>query len=141
VDTTTTWLRTSSIKPRRRRQHVASILAGTIAALYAMLFAGVLIIAGATDAERGILGVAAAVFAVVAGLLWWRRSRLLWAAAAVLQVVLGWMYLAIAPDRDPAFEMWGVTIRVVSLVLLVVLVRMLIAERRERKVGRPRAPR
>lgn len=137
MGTTTTSPRSSGSRLRPRFQHVAAGLAGMIAVLYGLLFAGVLGLEGATDGELGILGVAAAVFAVLAGLLWWRASRLLLAAGAVLQVLLGWMYLAIAPDRDPAFEIWGVTIRVVSFVLLVALIRMLLTERQERKDSRP----
>lgn len=136
MDTLVTSSRSSSRWHRTRAQYVAGGLAGTIAVLYGLLFVGVLAIDGAADAERGILGVAAAVFAVLAGLLWWLRSRVLWAATAALQLLLGWMYLAIAPDRDPAFETWGVTIRCVSLVLIIVLVRLLVTERRERRADR-----
>ncbi len=136
MGTTTTSPRISRSGPRPRIQQVAAGLAGTIAVLYGLLFAGVLPLEGATAGELGILGVAAAVHALIAGLLWWRRSRVLWAAAAVLQVVLGWMYIAIAAERDPAFEIWGVTIRVVSVVLLVVLIRLLLTERRERRASR-----
>ena len=134
--TTTAPSRSSSTVPRWRPQHIAASLSGTIAALYGLLFAGVLPLERATTGELGILGVAGAVHAVIAGLLWWRSSRLLWAAAATLQVLLGGMYLAIAPDRDPAFEIWGVTIRVVSLVLLVALIRLLLSDRRERTAAR-----
>ena len=136
MDTSTASPRRSGTASRWRLQLIASLLAAAIAALYGLLFAGVLPLEGATAGELGILGVAGAVHAIIAGLLWWRRNRLVWAAAAVLQVLLGWMYLAIAPERDPAFEIWGVTIRVVSLVLLVVLIRLLLTERRERKANR-----
>jgi hypothetical protein len=132
MGTTTTPRRVAS-RARSRVQGIAAGLAGVIAVLYGLLFAGVLGIEGATDGELGILGVAALVFAALAGLLWWLRSRVLWTGAAVMQLLLGWMYLAIAPDRDPAFEIWGVTIRAVSLLLLVALIRLLLTERRERR--------
>jgi hypothetical protein len=32
------------------------------------------------------------------------------------------MYVAVAPERDPAFEVWGLTIRGLSFVLIVLLV-------------------
>lgn len=116
-------------RERSPLQRLAVALAGAVAVLYGLLFAGVLTLEGATDGERGILGVAAAVFAVLAGLLWWRASRLLWGIGAALQLLLGWMYLAIAPDRDPSYEVWGLTIRGVSLALLVVLVALLVRAR------------
>jgi hypothetical protein len=117
---------------RHVHQRLAVLIAGVIALLYGLLSTGVLPIAGATDAERGILGVAGAVFAVLAGLLWWRCSRVLWVGAVALQLLMGWMYLAIAPDRDPSFEVWGVTIRVLSLTLVLVLVRLLVVSRGDR---------
>ena len=123
---------TSTTAPRLALQRVATIASGAIALLYALLFLGVLGIEGASDAERGILGAAAAVFAALAGLLWWRRSRLLWVGAAGLQLLLGWMYLAIAPERDPSFELWGITIRLLSLVLLGAVIGLLVAARRDR---------
>ena len=122
----------SATAVRTPLQRLATGSAGAIAVLYGLLFIGVLDVGQATDAERGILGVAAAVFVVLAGLLWWRRSKLLWAFAAALQLLLGWMYLAIAPERDPSFELWGVTIRLVSVVLLVAVVGLIVADRRAR---------
>jgi hypothetical protein len=45
------------------------------------------------------------------------------------------MYLAIAPDRDPAFEVWGVSIRALSFVLVVVIVKLWLEARRDRGGG------
>jgi hypothetical protein len=109
---------------RPRLQLVAAALAGAIALLYGLLYLGVLSIAGATDGERGILGVAAGLFVVLGALLWWRRSRVLWGAITAIQVLMGWMYVAIAPDRDPSFEVWGLTIRVVSVGLLFAVLKL-----------------
>lgn len=99
-------------------------MAGAIALLYGLLYLDVLSIVGASDGERGILGAAAGAFALIGVLLWWRPSRLLWVTVAGVQVMMGWMYLAIAPERDPSFEMWGITIRVLSLGLLVAVAKM-----------------
>jgi len=117
-------------------QRVATGIAGGIALLYALLYAGVLEIPGASAEELGTLGVAAVVFAVLAALLWWRRSRLLWAGTVAIQVVMGWMYLAIASERDPSFEVWGISIRVLSLGLVVALVALLVTDRRPRGADR-----
>jgi hypothetical protein len=117
---------------RSRLQLVAVACSAAIALVYLALFTGLLDLPGAETGELGILGVAGGVFAVLAGLLWWLHSRVLWAIGAVLQVLLAWMYVAVAPEREPAFEVWGVTIRALSLALLVALVSLLVAGRRER---------
>jgi hypothetical protein len=113
-------------------QLVAVACSAAIALLYLALFTGVLALPGAEPGELGILGVAGGVFAVLAGLLWWLRSRVLWATGAVLQALLGWMYVVVAPERDPAFEVWGLTIRAISLVLFAALVALLVTARRDR---------
>ncbi len=111
---------------------VAAGTAALIAVVYGLLFADVLSIAGATAGDRGILGVAGAVFLVLAVLLWLVRSRWLWAGAALLQVLLAVMYLAVAPERDPSFEVWGLTIRALSAVLLITLLALIAGTLRRR---------
>jgi hypothetical protein len=113
-------------------QRVAAAVAGLIALLYALLSAGVLEIPGASSEELGILGAAAGVFVVIAWMLWRWHSRILWIAVAGIQVLMGWMYLDIAPDRNPSFEVWGVTIRAVSVVLVVTLIALLLTDHRAR---------
>jgi hypothetical protein len=113
-------------------QRIATAVAALIALVYGLTYAGVLRISGASTEELGILGVAATVFVAQAVLLWWRRSRMLWAAVAALQVLMAWMYIAIAPERDPSYEVWGITIRVLSLGLLAAVVGLLLTARRDR---------
>jgi hypothetical protein len=110
-----------------RRLAVASSAA--IAVLYLAIASGILSVGRAEVGELGVLGVAGGVFAALAVGLWRLRRRWLWAAAAVLQVLLAGMYVAIAPDRLPPYEVWGLTIRGLSLLLLVALVRLLFARR------------
>jgi hypothetical protein len=111
---------------------VAGVVALVIAGLYGLLFFEVLVVAGTEDAGRGILGVAAVVFAVLAVLMWSVRSRVVWIVAALLQVLMAGMYLVVSTDRDPPFEVWGLTARGLSLVLLASLVAMLVMDRRNR---------
>jgi hypothetical protein len=101
-----------------RLRIVAAVVAAVMSLLYLAIFAGVLSVGRAETGELGILGVAGALFAVLAVLLWRLRSRPLWAGVAALQVLLFVMYVAIAPERDPSYEVWGVLIRVLSVVLL-----------------------
>jgi hypothetical protein len=42
------------------------------------------------------------------------------------------MYVAVAPERDPSFEVWGLTIRILSVVLFVAVVAMLLGSRKDR---------
>jgi hypothetical protein len=114
-----------------RLRRPAAMLAAAISVLYLLIFAGVLSVGRAEAGELGILGVASGVFAVLAILLWRVRSRLLWAGAGLLQVLLTWMYVAIAPERDPSFEAWGLTIRGLSMVLLVLLAGLLLGARKK----------
>jgi len=44
--------------------------------------------------------------------------RLLWVLGAILQVLVIAMYFNVAPQRTPAFEAWGIRIRVAQFILL-----------------------
>jgi hypothetical protein len=105
-----------------------------IAVLYGLIWAGVLtVVAESEVGELGILGVAGVVFLVLAALLWRFASRVLWAGAAILQALMIWMYVAIGAERDPAFEVWGISIRVLQVALIGVLVALLVHRARERR--------
>jgi hypothetical protein len=107
-----------SAPPRR----IAVAVALVIALVYLLIYAGVLSIGAAEAGELGVLGVAGLVFAGIALLLWRTSSRAVWVGVVGLQLVMGAMYVAVAPDRDPAFEVWGLLIRVLSLILVVAVV-------------------
>ena len=121
------------IAPKRapdRVRGLAAVTAAVIALLYLAIYAGLLSVGRAESGDLGVLGVAGGLFAVLAIALWRIRSRLLWAGVAGLQVLLGVMYVAVAPERDPAFEVWGILIRVLSVILVAALVTMLLGARR-----------
>jgi hypothetical protein len=48
--------------------------------------------------------------------------RVLWILGATLQLVVVWGYFAVAPDRTPAYEAWGITLRIIQLPLFAALV-------------------
>jgi hypothetical protein len=136
MNTITTRPTTTAPTVRDRSTQLRRLAATTSAAMavvYGLIYAGVLSVGRAEVGELGILGVAGAVFAVLAVLVWAVARPALWAAAAVLQVALAGMYVAIAPERDPAYELWGLTLRALSLVLLVALVALLVEHRRGRR--------
>jgi hypothetical protein len=118
--------------PRSPWRTVAVAASALIAGVYLLIFAGVLSVGRAEAGDLGILGVAGGVFVVMALLLWRVRSRLLWAGVAGLQLMLTAMYVAVAPERDPSFEVWGLTIRILSVVLFVAVVAMLLGSRKDR---------
>ncbi len=117
-------------------QRTAAGIAGLIALLYGLIWAGVLpAVAGAESGEVAILGVAGVVFLVLAVLLWRFAGRLLWLGTAILQVTMIGMYVVISAEREPAFEVWGLSIRVAQVALIGVLVALVVRATRQRRNG------
>ncbi len=117
-------------------RHTAAGISLLIAVLYGLIWSGVVdVVRDAEPGELGILGVAGVVFVALAALLWWSTSRLLWLGTATLQVLMIWMYIAIGAERDPAFEVWGISIRVAQVVLIGVLIALLVRSVRARRHG------
>ena len=81
------------------------------------------VIAGPTEQvagdQLGFALPAAGVYAFGAFLLWRFDRRVWWIAGAILQALVIAKYFLVAPQREPAFEVWGITIRVLKLALLV----------------------
>lgn len=122
-----------------RLDGVAASIAVAIALLYGSIATGLVELPGAGAEERAILGAAGAV-SVALALLLLRPRRWVWAVVVVVQLTSFAMYLAIATDRDPAFEPWGIAIRALSVVLVVVVVRRWFLTARGR-LESPRPPR
>lgn len=117
-------------------RRAAAGLSVVIAVLYGLIWAGVLsVVTEAEVGELGILGVAGLVFLALAVLLWRFASRVLWVGAVVLQLAMIWMYVVIGAERVPAFEVWGITIRVAQVALIAVLVALFVRATRQRRSG------
>ncbi|MFP4636118.1 MAG: hypothetical protein ACLFRD_09670 [Nitriliruptoraceae bacterium] len=115
-------------------RRVAAGIAALIAVTYGLIWTGVLsVVIEAEPGELGVLGFAGAVFLVLAALLWRFAGRLLWAGTAVLQALVIWMYVVVGAERDPAFETWGISIRVAQVALIGVLVALLVRSPRSPK--------
>jgi hypothetical protein len=125
---------TTSLRPRRAgvdptRRHLRAIAAAASAAM-ALLYAAIALhlvtvvdgpAAEVASIQLGFATPAAAMFALGAFLLLHYDDRRLWAVGLVLQVLVFAVYLAVAPDRQPAFELWGVALRVLQVGLAVPL--------------------
>lgn len=117
--------------PRFRGPAVAAATA--IGLVYGAIYLGVVEVGRADPGELGVLGAAGLIHLALAGLLLVSDSRLVWGGIALFQIAIGAMYFGVAPDRDPAFEIWGLTIRALSAVLVVVLIASLIDAWRHRR--------
>jgi hypothetical protein len=120
----------------RGLRHVAAALAAVTAVLYAAIASGVVTVldgpAEEVAATQMSFALPAAVTYAAGVLLLLRYDRwIVWALGAVLQVMVIAAYFNVASERMPAFETWGITIRVLQIALLVVLVALAI---------RPRSP-
>jgi hypothetical protein len=106
-------------------RYVAIGASAAAAALYLGIGLGVLDIGSAEGTDPALFefgALMAAVFGITAVLLWFIRARVLYAAVAVLQVVVLLGYVAAASYREPAFDLWGALIKVAQVVILVAVV-------------------
>jgi len=110
---------------RRAIRYGAAVVSGGIAAIYLLIGLGVLTVISpaADDPSMAVFGFSAgSAFLLGAFLLVAFDRRVLWILGAVLQVLVVWGYFAVAPDRTPAFEVWGITLRIIQLPLFAALV-------------------
>ena len=108
-----------------RVQTIAVVAATVTAVLYFLIGLGVLWVGTSTSSDTTDLGafgaIVGTVFAITALLLARLRSRLLWAAVALLQVVVIVGYIAVGSARSPAFEAWGLLVKACQVVILVAM--------------------
>jgi hypothetical protein len=100
----------------------AVALAAATTALYAVV--GLAVVDISNKAENGPivpLVMTAFVFAALTVLLALRPRRVSYLTGAALCAVAIVGYFVIAPSRDPSFEAWGLSIKVVQVVLLAAL--------------------
>jgi hypothetical protein len=130
-------VRDEPLRDRRRVRYAAAAASALTAVLYFGIGAGVLEVvdeAAANGRDMVQFGVSAgAAFVVGTILLLAFDRRLLWLLGALLQLGVVGMYFAIATQRTPSFEVWGVLIKVLQLALLAGLV-YLVARPRTRDV-------
>jgi hypothetical protein len=106
---------------RRTVRLTAAIASAAMAFIYFLIGLGVLNIGGSKSGEMVDLTVfgfsAGAAFLILAGLLAFTDRRWIWALAAVFQAFVYLVYFGVAAGREPSFEMWGLTLRVIQVVV------------------------
>lgn len=110
---------------RRNIRYVAAALAATIALIYFLIGAGVITVVSpvAGDNSMVVFGASAGTaFLLGAALLFAFDRQMLWIVGAVLQLLVVWGYVAVAPDRTPSFEAWGISLRILQIPLFASLV-------------------
>jgi hypothetical protein len=113
---------TAAQKQRRTIRYLAAAIAAITAVVYLLVGFGVLRVVdhASPDAppllDFGLM--AGAAFGLGALLLLTLDNRILWWLGALLQVGVIVMYVVVGQDRTPAFEIWGIAIKVLQAVLL-----------------------
>lgn len=106
---------------RRTIRYIAAALCAVTALLYALIgFHVVTVLDGGAEQTWGLAPAIA--YALGAVLLIAYDRRLLWILGAVLQVFVIYTYFNLASQRAPAFEVWGIVIRVIQVLILASLV-------------------
>jgi hypothetical protein len=97
-----------------------------MAVIYLLIGLGVLGIGTSTSAEAvdlALFGLSAGIaYVVLALLLTFTDHRWLWILAALVMLWVYVIYLSTSGTREPPFELWGVTLRVIQLPLLAALI-------------------
>ena len=103
-------------------RHIGAAAALLMAGIYYLIGLGVLNVGGAANGAGVDLfqfGVGAGTaFLAVGVLLAVTDKRWLWALALFFQLMVFAMYIGVSGSRAPAFETWGITLRVIQIVLI-----------------------
>jgi hypothetical protein len=111
---------------RLQVRYVGALASAAMAVIYFLIGLHVLDVGGSTTGESVDLAVfgfsAGSAFLVLSVLLMLTDRRWVWILAAIFQVWVSVIYFSVSGTRVPAFELWGITLRVIQLPLFVVLV-------------------
>ena len=116
----------------RNARYMAVAGAAAAALLYFLIGFEVLVIGASRSGANDILGFglsAGSTFAVIALLVALVHRRLVLALVALLDAVVVVAYFAFAGVREPAYEQWGLLVKLAQLVLLAGVGYLLLRER------------
>jgi hypothetical protein len=110
---------------RLRIRRVGATASAVMAAIYYLIGLGVLDVGHSTTSTSadltGFGALAGTAFLLLALLLATTDRRWIWIAATVFQFFVYVVYVSVSSGRVPAFEVWGVTLRVVQIPLVLAL--------------------
>jgi hypothetical protein len=106
---------------RRIIRYFAAAMSGLTTIIYLMIgFNVVSVLDTPTDQIFGFFAATAYALGVVLLLAFDRR--LVWTLGAIFQVFVIFTYFNLAPQRSPAYELWGILLRVIQVALFFALV-------------------
>jgi hypothetical protein len=107
-------------------QHIGALAALVMAGIYYLIGLGVLNVGGTVDGgstDSFGFGVGAGTaFLIVAALLLFTDKRWIWVLALGFQVLVFVIYVAASGIRVPPFEIWGITLRTIQVLVIGCLV-------------------
>jgi hypothetical protein len=127
----------------RLAQLTATVTALATALLYFLIGFGMLNIGTSTQGtgNQDLLGFGVAsgvVYVIVAALVYLIKRRVVWILTAVLDFLVIIMYFAVASVRQPPYEIWGLLIKALELVLLGALMYLIYRSRKLSLAGEHR---
>lgn len=111
---------------RPRIRQLAAVLSVTTAVLYFVIATETVRVVDGSDEPNVVFLVAGILFLAAAFVIVRVDRRLSWLLLAGFDAFIIWAYFQVAADRTPAFEIWGVSLRVPQLLLLVALIYLLV---------------
>jgi hypothetical protein len=108
------------MKHRRTIRYFAATLSAVVAVIYFLI--GFRVVTVLDNPENQSFGIAAGLaYALGFVLLVTFDRRTLWILGATFQMVVIFTYFDVASVRIPSFEIWGIVLRIVQVVILVTL--------------------
>jgi hypothetical protein len=105
---------------RRPIRYSAAAMSALVGVIYLLI--GLNVVTVVTNQEPGLVPpmlIAGVLFALLAVLTLASTKTVIWVAGAGLQVLVIAGYFAISSERVPAFEVWGVLLKLLQVFLLV----------------------
>jgi hypothetical protein len=111
---------------RNQVRRGAALAAGAMAVIYYLIGLGVLSIGGSSSGEMVDLkvfgGGAGTAFLALALLFVLTDRRWVWVLALIFQIWVYVIYVAVSGSREPPFEMWGITLRILQVPVILGLI-------------------
>lgn len=111
---------------RQQVRHIGAVASAAMATLYYLIGLGVLYIGGSNNGEMVDLAVfgggAGTAFLILAVLLAFTDRRWVWILATLFQLFVYFVYVVASRGREPPFEIWGITLRILQLPVLAALI-------------------